>query len=76
MISPTKNVIVVSVLLIRVFCTICKNDNNNKIEFGVWGSINIQHNALIEHSRSKAHKDSSNVQAMSIEDDIYTSNVH
>ena len=52
----------------RIFCTICKNDNNTKSEFGKKGSIKIQHNALTEHARSRAHKDSSNVQAMSIEE--------
>ena len=52
----------------RIFCRICKNNNNSKSEFGKRGSINNQHNALTEHARSKAHKDASIVQAMSIED--------
>ena len=43
----------------RIFCKICKNGNASKSEFGKKGSINIQHNALTEHARSRAHNDAS-----------------
>ena len=63
----------------RIFCKIYKNDNATKSEFGKKGSINIQHNALTEHARSRAHNDASillnNSQGTTIEEAVNRSRI-
>ena len=35
----------------------CKNDSHCRSELGKVSSINVQHNALAKHAKTKAHKD-------------------
>lgn len=60
----------------RMFCRYCEKDKECQSEFGKQGSINMQHSALTEHARCRAHEDAEymcGVKRVRIEDGIHKS---